>query len=146
MKIYVALMSLIVAMLLVAARVDARDDRLHLSIKDAMETADAKAKLTGEIKFFFGSQKYPKPAQTMGTFTSNKKSNFANKSDKVGCDYVFLSALLALQDRAVKEGGNAVVDIHSIYKNAPFKSETEYECGAGSFVGGVALRGTVVKL
>ena len=41
----------------------------------------------------------------------------------------------------MREGGNAVVNIHSYYKSVPFKSNTEYECGAGKIMGGVALRG-----
>ena len=124
----------------------ARDDRLKMPIKDAMETVDAKDKLGSDVKFFFGSQASPKPAQTFGSFTSNKKTNFANKSDAEGCQRAFLSAMIALKDRALREGGNAVINIHSVYKDAKFESDTEYECGAGKLMGGVALRGTVVKL
>jgi hypothetical protein len=123
-----------------------REDLLKLPIKDALATAKAKELLDGNIKLFFGDQKFPKPTQQLGSFTANKKTNFANKSDVDGCNYVFLSAALALQQRAVKEGGNAVVEIVSVYKNNELKSETEFECGAGTFVGGVALRGRVVKL
>ncbi len=43
-------------------------------------------------------------------------------------------------------GGNAVIDIHSAYKNGEYKSATDFECGAGSFIGGVAMRGTVANL
>jgi hypothetical protein len=124
----------------------ARDERLKLPIQEAMTTEDAKAKLGDDVKFFFGSQTSPKPTATLGTFTSNKKTNFANKSDQDGCKIAFLSAMIALKERAQREGGNAVVNIHSVYKNETFKSDTEYECGAGKILGGVALRGTVVKL
>lgn len=124
----------------------ARDERLKMPIEAAMTSEDAKAKLGDQVKFFFGSQASPKPKQTLGTFTSNKKTNFANKSDEEGCKIAFLSAMIALKERALREGGNAVVNIHSVYKNQVFKSETEYECGAGKILGGVALRGTVVKL
>jgi hypothetical protein len=122
---------------------DARDERLKMPIAAAMESEEAKEKLGTEVKFFFGSQTAPKAERTFGTFTSNKKTNFANKSDEEGCKIAFLSAMIALRDRALREGGNAVVNIHSVYKNAPFHSETEYECGAGKIMGGVALRGTV---
>jgi hypothetical protein len=137
---------LALAVLLVAGYADARNERLRLSISEAMGTADAQAKLTGPVKFFFGSQKSPKAAKTFGTFTSNKKANFFAKSDDAACQRAFLSAMISLQERAMREGGNAVVDIHSYSKKEEFKSETEYECSAGTFVGGVALRGTVVKL
>ena len=131
---------------LVFTTAQARDERLKMPIAAAMESDEANAKLGDEVKFFFGSQALPQPAQTFGTFTSNKKTNFANKSDEQGCKIAFLSAMISLRDRALREGGNAVINIHSVYKNVPFRSETEYECGAGNIIGGVALRGTVVKL
>jgi hypothetical protein len=124
----------------------ARDTNLKLPIKDAMETPAAKEKLGTEVKFFFGSQAHPAAKTTLGTYTSNKKTNFANKSDKEGCEWVFLSAMISLKERALAEGGNAVINIQSYYKKNEFSSPTEYECHAGAFVGGVALRGTVVKL
>jgi len=122
----------------------ARDTVLQLPIEDATKAGGAR--LDGTVKFFWGDQSHPAPEKTLGTYTSNKKTNFFNKSDKEGCEWVWLSAMLALQERAKKEGGNAVIDIHSVYRNSDFSSQTEYECGAGSVVGGVALRGTVVKL
>jgi hypothetical protein len=134
-----------VAALLVAGVADARDTQLKLPIKDAMAANNAQATLGSEVKFFFGPDA-PKPAQTLGTYTSNKKTNFANKSDKEGCEWAFLSAMISLKERAVAEGGNAVINIQSYYKKNEFSSATEYECGAGAFVGGVTLRGTVVKL
>jgi hypothetical protein len=131
---------------LVLSTAEARDERLKMPIAAAMQSDEAKEKLGEEVKFFFGEKGAPQAKQTLGTFTSNKKTNFANKSDEEGCKIAFLSAMIALKDRALREGGNAVVNIHSVYKNEPFKSETEYECGAGKILGGVALRGTVVKL
>ena len=131
---------------LTTSGVNARNDLLKFPIKDAMETPDAKAKLTGDVKFFFSGQATPKSSRTFGAFTANKKTNFANKSDKEGCERAFLSSMIALQDRALREGGNAVIDIYSYYDKREFKSDTEYQCAAGNIMGGVALRGTVVKL
>lgn len=132
--------------LAVASSADARDDRLKFAVADAMKTSDAKAKLDGSVKFYWGKQKVPAGAKMMGTFTSNKKTNFFNKSDQEACNWAWLSAMVSLQDRAKREGGNAVVNIHSVYRNQDFVSEKEFECGAGSVTGGVALRGTVAKL
>ena len=136
----------VLATLMSVSMAHARDERLKMPISAAMQSDEAKMKLGDDVKFFFGAQKSPKPKQTLGTFTTNKKTNFANKSDEEGCKIAFLSAMIALKDRAVKEGGNAVINIHSVYKDGKFESETEYECGAGKILGGVALRGTVVKL
>ena len=124
----------------------ARDTQLKLPIKDAMENAAAKEKLGTGVKFFFGPQTAPKAEKSLGTFTSNKKTNFVGKSDKEACEWAFLSAMISLRDRAIAEGGNAVINIQSYYKKNEFTSATEYECHAGAVTGGVTLRGTVVKL
>ena len=86
--------------LFVAVPADARDDRLRLPILDAMSTPDAKAKLNGGVRFYFGPQAHPAPTRSMGDFTANKKTNFTNKSDKEGCEWAFLSAAISLQERA----------------------------------------------
>jgi hypothetical protein len=39
-----------------------------------------------------------------------------------------------------------VVNIRSVYKGEDSDSPTEFVCGAGKIMAGVALRGTVVKL
>ena len=123
----------------------ARDTHLKLPIKDAMETPAAKEKLGTDVKFVFGGQPAPAGEKNLGTYMSNKKTNFANKSDKEGCEWAFLSAMISLKERAIAEGGNAVINIHSYYKKNEFSSATEYECGAGAIMGGVTMRGTVVK-
>jgi hypothetical protein len=130
---------------MVSGLVVARDSHLKLPIKDAMATAEAKEKLGTDVKFVFGAPG-PKSAKELGTFTSNKKTNFANKSDKEGCERAFLSAMISFKERALREGGNAVVNIQSYYKKNEFSSATEYECGAGAIMGGVTFRGTVVKM
>ena len=149
MQIKFGIGGLVVAMataVLLSNAVQARDDRVKMSIKEAMDTEEAKNLLGDDIKFFFGKESTPKAARTFGTFTANKKTNFANKSDSEGCARAFLSSMIALRDRARREGANAVVNIESYYKKEVFNSATEYECAAGNILGGVALRGTVAKL
>ncbi|MGH7278155.1 MAG: excinuclease ATPase subunit [Candidatus Rokuibacteriota bacterium] len=124
----------------------ARDTRHLLSLGDALNAPEAKEKLDTRVVFYFGTRKHPSVAQRLGEYTANRKTNAFNKSDKEACEWVFLSALLALRDRAVEEGGDAVINIKSFYKKNEFISDTQYECHAGTFVAGVALRGTVVKL
>lgn len=124
----------------------AREDVQQRSIADALNSADGKDALDSSVKFYWSGQSHPGVVQKFGTFTSNKKTSFFGKSDEAGCERAFLSAMIAMQARAVREGGNAVIDMHSVYKNNEFKSATQYECGAGSIMGGVALRGTVVKI
>ena len=54
--------------------------------------------------------------------------------------------MITLQDRAVAEGGNAVINIRSYYYKNDFSSATEFECGAGAIMAGVTMVGEVVKL
>ena len=124
----------------------ARDDHNIYPLEDALNTPEAKGKLDPSIRLYFGKQKYPKVLSEFGEWKTNKKTNAFNKSDKEACEWVFLSAVLELQERAQKEGGNAVVGIKSNYKNIERSSETEYMCGNGALMSGVALKGTVVKL
>ena len=124
-----------------------RDDHIKLPIQGALEKGQSyKEKVGTDIKLFWGTQKTPAVDRKMGEFTSNKKTNAANKSDQEACDLAFISAVIALQQRARKEGGNAVVSIRSVYKQEDSNSPTEVICGAGKIMAGVALRGTVVKL
>jgi uncharacterized protein YbjQ (UPF0145 family) len=124
----------------------ARDDRLMLPVKDAMAKGQTtKDRLDPSIPLYFG-KKAPAVEKKMGEFTSNKKTNAANKSDQEACEIAFVSAAISLQERAKKEGGDAVVNIKSVYRNENVESDTQYLCGAGTFVSGVALRGTVVTL
>ena len=124
----------------------------ELAYVKSVRSEDVKAmfpqapELAPGIKLFFGTQKYPTPTAKLGETRTNKKTNFFNKTDQEGCNWVFLSAARSLQEYARKMGGNAVVNIVSFYKSREFVSETQFECGAGSFVGGVALRGEVVLI
>jgi len=123
----------------------ARDTALFFSIQDAMATVEAKQKLNQGIEFVFAKD-VKNTKSNYGTFVANRKTNAFNKTDQQACNWVFLSSMLSLQQRAIAEGGNAVVDIHSYYKKNEYSSEDEFECHTGAFVSGVALRGTVVKL
>lgn len=131
--------------LAVAAPAAARNDVMKFPIADALRTPDAKAKLDPSIRLYFGSN--PGGAvQTIGETRTNKKTNAFNKTDKQACEWAFLGAVLALQQKAKKTGGNAVVGIVSNYKNDRTSSTTHYVCGVGNVVAGVAFKGTIVRL
>jgi hypothetical protein len=135
-----------VAAALAATTTSARDDRLRFPISEAMSAPEAKAQLGGGVQFFFGDSVHPAVERSMGVFTSNKKTNAFGKSDKIACDWAFLSAMVSLQSRATQEGGDAVINIKSIYKGNAVSSTTDYECGAGAIMAGVTFQGEVVKL
>ena len=125
----------------------ARDDRLMFPVADGMEKGKStKDRIDPDIRVYFGKQKTPAIDRKMGEFTAYRKTNATNKTDQEACEISFVSAVISLQQRARREGGDAVVNVHSVYKNEMRESDTEYLCGAGTFAAGVALRGTVVKL
>lgn len=124
----------------------ARDTKHMYLIDAALNTPAAKDKLGTAVKFYFGKQAHPPVARTVADYVANRKTNAANKTDREACEWVFLSAMLALRDRAVQDGADAVINIRSYYKKNEVVSDTEFECHAGAFVAGVALKGTVVTL
>jgi hypothetical protein len=143
-RIYTA--TCLLATALLASTAHARDDAMKFPLSDALNTADAKDKLGGDVRFYFGDQKHAAVSKSYGTVSTSRKTNGVGKSDQAACEWAFLSAMIALRDRALKEGGNAVINISSNYKNNEFKSATEYECGAGNIMVGVSFKGEVVKL
>jgi uncharacterized protein YbjQ (UPF0145 family) len=137
--IYIAM-----AACLVSSHAFARDDVANYSVEAALKSEDGK--IGQDIALYFAGQRHPGVAKSFGEFATNKKTNATNKSDEEACQHVFLSAAMELQERARKEGGNAVINIKSNYRNVERESATEFTCGAGTFVAGVALKGDVVTL
>jgi hypothetical protein len=138
----------LLACALAAGTAAARDTEYKLPFAEVLTLSDPniKTKLDDSIKLYFGDQPTPKVLSKIGEDTSNKKTNGFGKEDAFGCKWAAYSALVALQERARHLGANAVINIVSNYKKEPFSSQTEYECHAGAFVIGVALKGTFVKL
>lgn len=112
-------------------------------IDEDLYSARADGFLNPDIDLYFGKSQVK--GTKLGTYVSNKKTNASNKNASSACQITFLSAVKSLQDRAVREGGNAVVDIHSFYNKVPEWSDVTYRCKDGHLMSGVALRGTVIK-
>ena len=115
-------------------------------ITEALNGPRAAGTVDKNVRLYFGDQRHPRVAQKFGTYTSNKKTNGVNKTDPEACQWAFLSAIVSLQSRAVREGGNAVVNINSYFKRRKVSNRKEYMCVSGNLFSGVALRGTVVRL
>jgi hypothetical protein len=124
----------------------ARDTVLHIPLSDVLEMPEAKEKLDPNFKFFLAGQATPKVIKRLATDVTNPKTNGFGKSDDFGCKWAALSALINLQDSAKRHGANAVIDIVSYYNKVEYKSATDFECHAGAFVIGVALRGTYAQV
>ena len=135
-----------IATLAIAPTADARDTRQQFDIATAIAAGKADGTLDGSVQFHFKGARAPAVASRLGPARTNKKTNAFGKSDATACQWVFLGALKALQEAAKERGANAVVDIESNYKNQVFTSATQYQCGAGGLMAGVALKGVYAKV
>ncbi len=123
----------------------ARNELLDMPAQAAITGERGQGKLL-DVPVYLKGQKHPRVLKSMGTFTSNRRTNAFMRSDEVACEIAFLSALISLQKRAQAEGGNAVVDIVSITRHENLASATKFRCAAGNAVANVALEGRVVKI
>lgn len=122
----------------------ARNSIADYSVDDAIKSEPGK--VGDDVALYFAGQPHPLVQKSFGQFATNKKTNSFGKSDLMACQHVFLSAVAELQERARKEGANAVINIKSDYKNELRESPTHFTCGAGAVIAGVALVGDVVTL
>ena len=125
----------------------ARDEHIRFPIQPALEKGSSyRTKIEYDVRLLFGDEKAPSVTKRMGSFSANTKSNLFGKSDQEACDIAFISALADLQQHARREGGNAVINIRSVYRGENAPSRSEYVCGVGTIMVGVTLEGMVVRL
>lgn len=142
----ISFMLVIVSTLCLIDAAYARNTLHNLNINEALKIGRDEGAILDNVRVFFAGQGHPAVIKKYGEFKTNKKTNAFNKTDERACQWAFFSAIKSLQSRALKEGGNAVINIKSNYKSKEFSSPTEFQCGAGFLIAGVALKGTVVKM
>lgn len=146
MKKMISVVVVLGAVLAAGAPAHARDTKLMMPIAAALNANNAKERLGDSVQFYFGTQKTPSILNKIARDQTSQKTNSFGKTPETSCNWVFLSAMLSLQKRAVELGANAVVNIVSNYQNVENSSETEFECHDGAIMSGVALKGDFVKL
>jgi uncharacterized protein YbjQ (UPF0145 family) len=124
----------------------AADKMLKFPIADALAANDAQSRLGDSVKFYFADQPTPKVLSKITSDKTSQRTNGFGKSADKACNWVFLSAMLALQKRAHEVGANAVINIVSNFKDVEMASQTEFECADGAIMAGVALKGDFVKI
>lgn len=146
MKKTIAVAALLAVSLTASFSASAEDKMIKFPIAGAMAANDAQQRLGDTVKFYFADQPTPKVASKITSDKTSQRTNGFGKSSEKACNWVFLSAMLALQKRATEVGADAVVNIVSNFKDQEFASQTEYECADGAIMAGVALKGDFVKL
>ena len=122
----------------------ARDTRYDLPIAQALAAPEAADIVDPSIRMRFG-RKGPGQVIQANVVTNKKTSRVGKGSDEKACIWAFLSAYKQLQQRARELGGTGVNNIVSYYKKNVNASTVNYECHAGAFVTGVALKGDIVR-
>lgn len=122
------------------------DGAVILPVQAVMDMPETAAKIDGSVAFYFGATPYPAVGDNLGEYVTNKKTNAFGKTDADSCNWVMLSALITLQEKAKSLGGDAVVNIHSYYKKNDVSYNDQFECHRGFLMSGVTLKGDVVKL
>ena len=146
MKKTIATAALLAVSLTASFSASAEDKMVKFPIAGAMAANDAQQRLGDSVKFYFADQPTPKVASKITSDKTSQRTNGFGKSAEKACNWVFLSAMLALQKRATEVGADAVVNIVSNFRDQEFASQTEYECADGAIMAGVALKGDFVKL
>jgi len=141
-KISIACLTALLAVASMQAH--ARDTRYDLPIAQALAAPEAADIVDPSIKMTFG-RKAPGQVIQADAVTNKKTSRVGKGSDEKACAWAFLSAYKQLQQRARELGGTGVSNIVSYYKKNVNSSSLNYECHAGAFVTGVALRGDIVR-
>jgi len=146
MKKTIVTAALLAVSLTASFSASAEDKMIKFPIAGAMAVNDAQQRLGDSVKFYFADQQTPKVASKITSDKTSQRTNGFGKSAEKACNWVFLSAMLALQKRATEVGADAVVNIVSNFRDQEFASQTEYECADGAIMAGVALKGDFVKL
>jgi uncharacterized protein YbjQ (UPF0145 family) len=146
MKKTIATAALLAVSLTASFSASAEDKMVKFPIAGAMAVNDAQQRLGDSVKFYFADQQTPKVASKITSDKTSQRTNGFGKSAEKACNWVFLSAMLALQKRATEVGADAVINIVSNFRDQEFASQTEYECADGAIMAGVALKGDFVKL
>jgi uncharacterized protein YbjQ (UPF0145 family) len=124
----------------------AEDQVKHYPVKHALGSKVGKTKLLKYVRIYMKGADHPGVERRNREYKTSKRSSGANHSPQEACDVAFVSALIALQERADREGGNAVIDIYSLTKNDRYQNTDKYVCTTGRAMANVVLKGTVATL
>lgn len=122
------------------------DSLLNFPIDSAMQNGEVKDALRKNVAIYWGDQATPAVTMALGTFKTSKRTNGLMKPKQEACEWALASALVTLQDRALREGGNAIINVSSNINNNTVSSQTHFDCLVGSVMVNVALSAQVVQL
>ena len=134
------LLGILLVFMLMTVSSYSRDTKLLLPINSALKKGRAAGVIDRRIRVQFGNRSL---RGSQRKYTANRKTNAFNKTDRVACEWAFLSSVKSLQDRARRKGKRSVSGIVSYHKRRTRSSSSKYECHVGGIIAAVALRGNI---
>jgi|GEM_PF-943625 len=132
-------------LLAVAPHTSARETEHFFEVSQAVTSKLGRTRLL-EVPFYMkGQEGAPEATQSLGTWTQERSTRGVMRTDKTSCDVAFLSALIALQESAKKDGADAIVNLVSATRGKTTESPTHYRCISGATIAHVALTGDIIK-
>ncbi len=127
-----------------AGTAQARETEHFFEVSQAVTSKLGRTKLL-EIPFYMkGQEGAPIATQQLGTWYQERSSRGLLRGDKKSCDVAFLSALIAIQESAKKDGADAIINVVSSTRGKITESPTHYRCMAGATIVHVAVTGDII--
>lgn len=145
MKLNLAVMAFAIPVLLMATPAAAEDAVSTHAIENVLQRPDFGSQMEG-VTFSFGAGSPAVSRRIEEGVTTSVRTRKFGRSTEESCQWVMMSALIQLRQRAIDLGGNAVINIRSNWRNVEWSSESEYQCASGFLMAGVALKGDVVEI
>ncbi|MES2611835.1 MAG: excinuclease ATPase subunit [Pseudomonadota bacterium] len=138
---------LALAVLSAATAAHARDDTVSLlPLEQTVQMGIKEGKLDGSVKFYLSGAPAPQGTATpLGEDYLHRRTSNIGKDLVFACHWAALSGLIALQENARKRGANAVVELHSVYKEKAVKDPVHFECHQSSYQTVVGFKGSYVR-
>ncbi|MDP4076784.1 excinuclease ATPase subunit [Acidovorax sp. A1169] len=138
---------LALALLSAATVAHAREEKASLlPLEETVARGIREGKLDGSVTFHLSGAPAPQGTATpLGEEYLHRRTSNIGKELVFACHWAALSGLIALQENAKKRGANAVVDLHSFYKEKTVKDPVHFECNQSSYQTVVAFKGTYVR-
>lgn len=124
----------------------ARDVLQTFPIQGVYANGEAGAAILGNVKLYWGTQPHPPVVKRIGNYRKAQRTAIIGKTKKQACEWALAGAIKGLQQRAIRMGANAVINIKSNVNNNRYSSRSQYRCLTGGMVVRVALTGDVVRV
>lgn len=120
---------------------------MYMPFETVVSDAIRAGRLDGSVKFYLAGNRLDGPAHVLqANVSAFNETNGFTLSDNDSCEVAVQAVLVSLQNAAKHAGANAVTNIVSNYDQRVRKDLNTYECQAGVFKTGVALRGDLARV